>query len=613
MTCLLLVSMGPVQDFIASARRCGDLWYGSWLLSELAKATAAGIVDALGGELERLVFPGVAARADLSPGSELAVANKILARVPGDSAKAVAAAGRTALDARIQTLREHAFEDLGREDADRAQHFLEARARSQVDDLVDFTWVAVREGEDPHGYVRARLEAERVLDARKGTKIWGQPSWAAAVPKSSLDGVRESALDEELFRSERTPAKAEWLRRAYGVQATERLCGVGLLKRAGVREDPSGALKRARFSSTPHVAALPLMRHCAEHGDAFARYAEVLRKAFGRAARVVLEGAPETMPGLGHVDGQIFFASQLEELAQESATPDAGTTGLANAQRALARFFHETGTREPMPYYAMLLADGDRMGGAIHALTTASEHRDLSLRLTAFATSVAGLVRQHTGSLLYAGGDDVLALLPLDTALACADALRREFAEQLAPFGVPGAGSPTLSVGLGISHYREPMSVALEVARRAERLAKGDTRNALAVILEKRGGSPIEVRGSWQEEGGQTTLAKRLEALIVMHRRDEVPDKAGFQLAELGAQLAGAAPALLAAETRRILARKRPHHGRAEQLDQDTQDDLATWGLADPGRLADELAVARLLADAQDLASGPLADQGAPT
>jgi CRISPR-associated protein Cmr2 len=41
MSYLFLVNIGPVQDFIASARRSRDLWYGSWLLSELAKAAAA--------------------------------------------------------------------------------------------------------------------------------------------------------------------------------------------------------------------------------------------------------------------------------------------------------------------------------------------------------------------------------------------------------------------------------------------------------------------------------------------------------------------------------------------------------------------------------------------
>ena len=37
---LFLASIGPVQSFIASARRTRDLWFGSMLLSELAKAAA---------------------------------------------------------------------------------------------------------------------------------------------------------------------------------------------------------------------------------------------------------------------------------------------------------------------------------------------------------------------------------------------------------------------------------------------------------------------------------------------------------------------------------------------------------------------------------------------
>lgn len=608
MASVLLVSIGPVQDFIASARRCGDLWYGSWLLSELAKAAASGIVGALGEEhLEALIFPGATARASLSPGSNMAVANKLLARVPGDAAKDVAEAGRAAMASRRDALAHDAFADIGREDPDRNRHFLEKRAWAQIADLVEYTWVAVREPDGTEGYARARREAERILDARKGTKLWGQPSWSDSVRKSSLDGVRESVLHEDLFGvAQRDPAQAEWLRREYGVRASERLCGVGLLKRAGVREDGHGQGRRARFFSTPHVAALPLMARCRDRRDAFERYAESLRKAFGRAADAVLEGVPEPFHVFGHADGQIFFSRRLDELAEESAAPEACTTGLESAKRALLQFFRDTGTSEPKPYYAMLLADGDRMGRAIDAATTFTQHRELSLCLAGFAASAATLVKEHDGSLLYAGGDDVLALLPLHTALACASALRLDFAGKLRAFSVPGGGSPTFSVGLGISHYIEPMDAALDLARRSERLAKGETRNALAVILEKRGGSPIEVRGSWEEVGGATPLAARLEALIEMHRHDEVPDKAAFELAAVGAQLRGCAPQLIAAETRRILARKQPHHGLAAQIAKDPRADLETWGLVDPVRLANELVVARLLADARDLAEGPV-------
>jgi len=38
---ILLFSIGPIQDFIASARRSRDLWFGSWMLSELGDGGGA--------------------------------------------------------------------------------------------------------------------------------------------------------------------------------------------------------------------------------------------------------------------------------------------------------------------------------------------------------------------------------------------------------------------------------------------------------------------------------------------------------------------------------------------------------------------------------------------
>ena len=37
---LLAISIGPVQDFIAASRRTNDLYAGSTMLAELAKAVA---------------------------------------------------------------------------------------------------------------------------------------------------------------------------------------------------------------------------------------------------------------------------------------------------------------------------------------------------------------------------------------------------------------------------------------------------------------------------------------------------------------------------------------------------------------------------------------------
>ena len=74
MTHVLIMSVGPVQEFIAGGRKCRDLWFGSWLLSEVAVA-AAKAIQAQAGD-GALVFPG-----GLAVGRDTSAANKIVARV----------------------------------------------------------------------------------------------------------------------------------------------------------------------------------------------------------------------------------------------------------------------------------------------------------------------------------------------------------------------------------------------------------------------------------------------------------------------------------------------------------------------------------------------------
>ena len=82
MPSLFIYSIGPVQDFIATAKRCRDLWFGSWLLSELAKAAARAVATFPGVAPGALIFPHVGDLADLDPGSPMSVANKIVAQLP---------------------------------------------------------------------------------------------------------------------------------------------------------------------------------------------------------------------------------------------------------------------------------------------------------------------------------------------------------------------------------------------------------------------------------------------------------------------------------------------------------------------------------------------------
>jgi CRISPR-associated protein Cmr2 len=178
---------------------------------------------------------------------------------------------------------------------------------------------------------------------------------------------------------------------------------------------------------------------------------------------------------------------------------------------------------EPYPYVACLVADGDRVGRAIDTLASADAHRAFSKSLSSFAHDARRIVEQeYRGSLVYAGGDDVLAFLPLPEVLACADALRRGFATVMdrACAAIPEADRPTLSVGIGVGHVMESMGDLLALGREAERLAKhgqggsGD-RNALAVIVDKRSGGRRSWRARWDEWNGDPVARVRADVELL--------------------------------------------------------------------------------------------------
>ena len=168
-------------------------------------------------------------------------------------------------------------------------------------------------------------------------------------------------------------------------------------------------------------------------------------------------------------------------------------------------------------YFAILALDGDQIGkwiGGEFTDITEPHHRDFSSSLATFALLKARTtVEQHTGRLIYAGGDDVLALLPADSALACAQALHRIFREATAAIKGKDKSkdnaevSPDCSVGIAIAHFKSPLQDVIREAQLAEKRAKcspekgGLGRSAVAVTLLKRSGEIIQWGCQWDDHG----------------------------------------------------------------------------------------------------------------
>lgn len=615
---LFLVSLGPVQEFIAAARRTRDLWFGSWWLSELSRVAAA-TVRANGGEL---IFPGT----DPAQAGQSSFANKILAVVsadPRDLGKQVEGAVRKRL------------EEIWTDALKRIDGPIDTQAAlAQIQDLPEVYWAAVPLP-DHSTYAAARQAVEALLAARKATRDFAPVTWGQAVPKSSIDGQRESVIDEKLYPDRREnqqeqQKKIEALYRNYRAGPAERLSGVDLLKRHG---QPGNAT--LAFASTADVAVRPLLHRLAaldrqQVRAAWQTYLHELRTLVG--ARL-----DEERTGRGshwllqHYDGGLLLDSRVNELFDDGAQ---GTQARQQALAALAHFYQTVGCDRPQPYYAILVADGDRMGATIDHQTSIEAHRELSRRQSKFAGEALQIVQQHDGSLVYAGGDDVLALLPLHTVLQCARALHQRFGEIINPSDTPPqftdeqGRAPTLSVGIAIGHYIEPLGDALALARAAERVAKRvPDKDALAITLSKRSGADITVQGRWGE------LDTRLEQFVILHRLDALPDGAAFQLRDLAERLTPKrdAPTLppeaALAEAKRIIGRKQPRRGQDAELADDTRRymytqleralapqtngsaapaNTSTHALATIRAVAEEMIVARLLASAADLAGLPL-------
>jgi len=111
---------------------------------------------------------------------------------------------------------------------------------------------------------------------------------------------------------------------------------------------------------------------------------------------------------------------------------------------------------------------------------------------------VPDVVRKNGGDLIYAGGDDVLAILPIDTAMVCAAEIAKRFssAKLFAPW-VDGHSGLTMSGGLLIVHYKHPLRDAIERVEELEKSAKDSGRNAFAIGYLARSGNYREAIVEW--------------------------------------------------------------------------------------------------------------------
>jgi CRISPR-associated protein Cmr2 len=563
----LAFSLGPVQPFIEAARTVRDLWSGSYLLAWLTFQAMKPILDGPG--VEAMVSPDVTEHPlrRWKPGSrptdtqkllQPCLPNRFLAEVPADEASRLAdacvSACRDAWKAIADRVRRHLWETgLRHETYAPGEKTLWQR---QVWSFFEVR-TAVLPWKEAAGDKLEKLLGESGLSGKIAEDLW-TPRWHATgkllqarrtvrhfpaydpgygpddkvAQKCTLLGTYEHVgpADRQRAREFWEQAVKDWARRGTRTGPRERLCAVSLAKRFAWPDyfsaDDVFALdpRELRFEDTATVAAALWLKG-------------------GEEVR-----APKLQPNaVRNWSGQWLHWSSPKQDPDEDAVPEQkGFDPEVGSVWDVIQLKRRKQGRPPI-YYAILMMDGDRMGDHLLRSAGKERHQALSSALAHFALDVTpGIVDGHAGELIYAGGDDVLALLPTETALACAADLNAAFANNWAD-RFSRETSATVSAGLAVVHYKEDLRFALRQARDAEKAAKKGGRDALQIIVCRRSGEHSKALCPWDFVGRVGGWVKGFSG--------GASDRWAYRLKAEMDTLRGVAPEIMRSELKRQLAR----------------------------------------------------------
>lgn len=605
---MLMFSLGPVQTFIAQARKTRDLWLGSFLLSALMEAAMND------KDLARaLVFPVSLQKTDNEPPPP-----KIDGTIPDLPNKYVAVfntpiqAHKAATDSedRIRDYWKNIHEDIWtkivenplRSKADRDSAWAVWDRQTKPDNLFEIFWVIV--AEKPGGYKQWLKYTEELFDARKRLRdfvpqIQGEPG-----EKSTISGEREALHAES---ADRKGVQDFWIR------LTRRLSAHDIGKDGSERLDAIDTVKRFATKS-PHIPDKPFPSTSSIATASFVERllvapldSNILKKWQDETRGELIELPDDAIKAIPYFqqmlsnpevaerkwilrrDGDLYFPETFVPRRLEkdyNVTNISDSTRIAmNGGKALTGLLRATDSlhiTRPTPYYALIQMDGDKMGILLSGVKDQSEHVKISEALSMFSRqSAPELVEDHyPGRLVYAGGDDVFALAPLArdinrgegivTVLDLVDKLQEAYRSTVQN---PVSDSErkqnvTASTGIAIAHHFTSLSYVRRVAKASEDLAKDHYgRNALIVTVIRRSGEQTRVGCHWRypklaDEGQPIRLVTRFHE---MFKHDLLSPKCVHILLEEAPALVKLERDAQKSEIRRVLLRQSVNNKQEER------------------------------------------------
>jgi CRISPR-associated protein Cmr2 len=497
---LHIFTFSPVQGFISNSRRLSDLYHSSLLLSTLTKSLMEKLIKDLNTEIIYPVF--------VEDGQGLAnYPNRIVFLADGCMCEDVVKKFQELWKGVYEIILRRVLDEVGisKEEKEKIEEQAKLHLENYFRAYCECTnseevkkWkekLKQNLGKDYDDYAVAYDWTERKLGVLKSKKHY-EPLMDAYTynGKEYPDGctlcgerahlaVDWKKLIENLQKEERLKYIKHYLKEG------EKLCGVCLVKRFAFHY-----LKKQPFPSVHDVANAKFKEELKDFEQNYKDRASDLKSLLQQYM-----GEKKPRDHLWEYNAELFDIEELERIKREEEDLSLVIDDLIMELRWI--YNNELLSKPSKNYFAIIISDGDSMGDWLGLNSKIRKeklertfHEKFSKALSNYAREIKSLESEEKFGLriVYAGGDDVLAVADLREFLDFAEKLNPTFEEKVGE-------NASVSAGIVIGHQKDNLAYLLNEARKAEKKAKSvKGKSAFCITVIPRGGGPVSFWAKWE-------------------------------------------------------------------------------------------------------------------
>jgi len=491
---LLSFSLSPVQSFIAQARKTRDFWAGSWLLSYLS---GVGMVKAL-NEKKTIAVPDITNNSMIKfikdksnyPIPKYGTLPNAFTVEVGDSEEEAVGLGRM-IENEMRSEWIRIANVVQSEYLQNLNGRQERIWKDQIEKYWKVSWIVYQN--DDNYSPPSLLKNWRDFDS---VEITGSPC-------RMMDDLIELSGYVRAKEKERQNSFWKGVRRnlrSYSLNENEYLSSIGFVKRMfpSLTSKIFPKTQDGVFNNWPSVvdlAILPWFRNILK---------EDLEPIYNFLDMPNNEKRGNEKYPL--YNGEYFYQSKVEE-SIDLFSDDSNKKEIQKDYKVLLSTL-EKKYGSPSSFYAILIMDGDKIGELLRSMledgdgdseSSLKNMARLSHILGKFSQEVNNIIKEYDGELVYAGGDDVLALMPIDTVIKAAMEIEKVYEEQMDELSSEDQ-KRTMSAGVVFANFTDPLRNSLfEAHYLIDSIAKEKNgRGSIAISTLKRQGRTSLYYTTWE-------------------------------------------------------------------------------------------------------------------